>query len=226
MPLDLWASASLSSVLAVTVSVLTIYLKPVSRKVMLPPFIATAILLGTLAILSFDIYPLSNLLVLGVALLGGSLLGKTVWKYRFAFPLIVLAVSVFDILTFVFGPNSPSSGSPSQSESVTLLYLNFTIRFAKGSRFIIGGLDLLILSTAVMFFALREFTSWQVVVFGLASLVLPFLYLLVLPTNGGLPLLPFIAATSVVFWAIGKRRLRTGSGEKTEHKMPRIRMEL
>jgi hypothetical protein len=209
MPPDIITSIALSSVLAVAVSVPTLYLKSVRRIVMLPLFIVIVSLLTTLAVLGLDTYPFSDLIVLGFALLGGSLLGKTVWRPRLVFPAILLAASVFDILSFVSGPNSPSSGSPSQSGSATLLYINFTVRIGLGSRFILGSVDLFMLSAAVMVFALKGFTSWQVVVFGLASMLLPFVYLLILPTNGGLPLLPFIATTALVFWLIS-----LGSGRR------------
>jgi hypothetical protein len=154
--------------MAVLVTILTLPLKSTGLKLMLALFISILFLLVVLAVLGLDTYPFSDVLVLGFAVLGGSLLGRRIWKRRSVFLVILFVVSAQDVLSFVSGPNAPSASQPTspQGGSALLHYLNFTIQyganqFSDSTRFIIGSFDLLVLSMVVMFFALKVKCSME-----------------------------------------------------------------
>ena len=182
--------------LSVLTFFLTILVKPIRKLTTLAFFVASLLLLAVLGILQLDTYPFSNVLIVGFAVFGGSLFGKVVGAQRrtVAFLSILTLVSALDIASFLTGAQNASTSGPSSFQSVVTLYANFTILFGAGSHFILGSLDLLVLSFTATFFLLKGFGKWKVMSFSIVSLQLPFLYVLALQPSDGLPLIPFITA--------------------------------
>ena len=185
---------------------------------MLAFFVASSLLLSVLGILQLDTYPFSNALIVGFAVFGGSLFGKVVGAQRrtVAFLSILTLVSALDIASFLTGAQNASTSGPSSFQSVATLYANFTILFGGGSHFILGSLDLLILSFAATFFLLKGFGKWQVLLFSIVSLQLPFLYVLAFQPSDGLPLIPFITACAMALLLL----------ERTTHVCKRVSREI
>lgn len=176
---------------------------------MVTPFVGSTLMLAVLGVLQLDTYPFSNILIIGFAVCGGGLLGKTVGAYGRTpvFLAILTAVSSLDVASFMTGvQNSPLPGNPS-SQPVTM-YANFTILLGTNSHFSLGSLDLLILSFAAIFFLMEGYGYWEVLAFSTVSLESPFLYVLALEPKDGLPLTPFITACAVALLLARGRRHR------------------
>ncbi len=171
-------------------------------KVLVPVFIGSLALLALLGSENLNTYPYSNILVFVFSIFAGSLLGSLPWKRKHAFFAILVVVSVLDITSFVGGAQA---GSPPSNFSNVSLYIDFTLKLGSNFAFRVGSLDLLILSSALMFFALRKVRIKWLFAISLFSLTLPFAFLWIAPT-GGLPLTPFIALVVLLFQSISGAR--------------------
>jgi len=200
----------MTSILAAFISFVTLSLQPVKKRFLLPLFVLSLFLSVGLAAPGVDIYPFSNLLVLGFAIFGGSMLGKLLSRRDLVFATFLIVVSALDVISFIGpGPNAPATG-PQSTQPAFLEYLNFTIRSGT-SHFFLGSLDLLLLSLVVMFFALRRYSNLGIVTFAFVALLFPTLFpfsQLVPGASSGIPITPFIAAFAFLFYFLaGPKRL-------------------
>jgi len=202
--------AAITAVLVAVITPTTLSLRSVGNRTLLSSFVTVLFLDVVLASLAFDTYPFSNLIVLGFAVIGGSVVGKFLSRRAPVFVVLLIAVSALDVLSFVGqGPNAPSVG-PQPSRPVSLEYLNFTV-LSGSSHFTLGSLDLLLLSLSVMFFVMNGFGVRKTTTFAFVALLFPTLFpfsLLATAASSGIPITPFIAAFAFLFYFIaGPKRV-------------------
>lgn len=69
----------------------------------------------------------------------------------------------------------------------------------------LGLLDILLLSACIMFFTIRKIRASKIFAFAIVSMLLPYAYLLMVPSPDGLPLIPFIGVVAMILYIIEKR---------------------
>jgi hypothetical protein len=208
MSLGVLLDAAITSILAAFVSFVTMSLRSVKKQILLSFFVLSLVLSVGLAASGVDIYPFSNLLVLGFAISGGSILAELLSRREFVFAAFLIVVSVLDVISFI-GPgfNAPTTG-PQSTQPALFEYLNFTIR-SGASHFFLGSLDLLLLSLVVMFFALRSYGNLRIVAFAFVALLFPTLFpfsQMVPGASSGIPITPFIAVFAFLFYFLARRK--------------------
>jgi hypothetical protein len=209
MALGIVPDAAITAILSAFVSLVTLSLKSVKKRTLLPFFAAGLLLSVVSAVSGLDVYPFSDILVLSFAILGGSIIGKVLSKRGVIFAAVLIVVSVLDAISFVgSGPNAPSGSQSGQP--VFLEYLNFIIR-SGASHFVLGSLDLLLISLVVMFFALRGYGRLQIVALALVALLFPTLFpfsQLFPSASSGIPITPFITVFVFSFYFIARPKVK------------------
>ncbi|MEM3637561.1 MAG: hypothetical protein QXE12_02540 [Conexivisphaerales archaeon] len=161
-------------------------------------FILTLLLILVLVFSHSEIYPYSNLIVLVFAAAGGSLFGKILGQGRggLSFFLTMLTLSVLDFLSFATGAQN-SQAPETGLGSVALEYANFSLRINQNHTFILGSLDLIVLSIAYTFFMEKGRSRYLLLFWGLITMQTPYLYAQIVQPADGIPLIPFIFVCSL-----------------------------
>ncbi len=148
---------------------------------------------------------LSNTIVLGVSVLGGSLIGRLL-RSEGAVISFCIAAGVVDFLSFSSGPTAWILKACEDGTSYLLAYLCITIPLADGLQPVIGVGDLIIL--AALYFSLSKlgFPAPGTFIAPLAGMLAALAVGLV---SGGIYALPFVALTTSAYilamWAIRGR---------------------
>src|SRR5579885_2381363 len=172
----------LTLVITILILMATVAANKIKAKANFLLFILSIFALASMALFQVDIYPFSNVAIISFGVFGGSALASILSKRGKAIALltIMFIVSALDILSFATGPQTSSSNSSSIPDTLSI-YINFVINITKGEAYKLGSLDILMLSLSQAFLIFKE---------------LPFLFVLLFNTSGGLPLIPFISFCS------------------------------
>lgn len=165
-------------------------------------FLTSIALITLLTLINIHGFPYSPVLVFASATFAGTLLGKALSRRTKALFSLLLVASALDILSFVTGAQSTGVPSSTGQSSAIIDYVNLTLPLGSNLHFRIGILDLLLVSAVIMFFATNGLHEFSLLALSILSLMLPFVYLLLVPSGDGIPLIPFIASTALVFQVI------------------------
>jgi hypothetical protein len=120
--------------------------------------LAVSVVIATAGvIIGLALFPLSNLIVMGVALTGGILVGRAVPPRFRPFFILLIALSLLDLTqAAIFGGPPPSAGStPAAGPNSHLIWVNFRVPLPSG-HFNIGFADLLLITAIAEHFRRQE----------------------------------------------------------------------
>lgn len=138
--------------------------------------------LGTVA--AVDGYPLSNLLVLAVAVAGGVLLGRAILAQARPMLLVLLVLALLDAAQLLLAGGTGSGASES--------WLYLLVRGNEGNLFQLGVVDLVVVVAMAVHGARRGFGFRIAVLPGPVGLLIASAYSLLVRPPGGLVLVPFL----------------------------------
>ncbi len=168
---------------------------------------------GVASVLSFSLFPWTNLVVLLMGLTAGVLIGRLLPAGPGRFLVWLGIFAALDVAQFVLISGGPAPSTGSATPPVPLTFLNFLIPPPIG-RFNLGIFDFTMVALMAEWWRLRSGSFWIAELPGLAGFSLTYAFLLVVGPMS-LPLNPFLAAGwafSYALWRLWERRSAPSTG--------------
>jgi hypothetical protein len=187
-----------------------------TNRLQLLPLVALSLialaLYGAVLVIRLPHLLITNILILLVAVLVGSLLGNLIDNPR-ALVSFCIAAAIVDLISSQVGFTARLSHAFQSGSSTLLQYLSLSFRVQESLRPIVGISDLIIISA--IYFALRRVGHVGLLAFTAPAggLLLALAAGLIV---GGIAALPFISVTTVAFLALTHKRIQEASSAVRE----------
>jgi len=169
------------------------------------------------AVFSVNLYPLTALLVLLVAVSAGLWLGRAISiKRLWPFLLVLVPLSALDItqiiLTHLAGPAASQSAHVPAGD----LYVDFLLFLPGGQNYVLGIGDLWIITAIAEYWRRREAAFWLALFPGALAFIVADGLLQLFPGLDPIALIPFLTAGWLCSLALYRLRIRKAQAEKGE----------